>query len=402
MLTLFTGLPGNGKTLFALTYIKEKAARENRPVFYNNIKGLTLPWTEIKADEWMSAPDGAIIVLDECQSTFPTKSNGAALPRHYEDLATHRHHGLDIFLITQHPSLVHNFVRRLVGQHFHSVRKFGFERATIFEWDKVATTPEDKSSQKSAVPIKWSFNKEAYSWYKSAELHTVKKRIPVKIFLALAFALVVVGIGYWWLSSFDKKATEMSPVVASQPSGPVSEFLPPGERPQKAPFDPVADAHEYVAMNTPRVEGLAYTAPKYDAITVPVRAPVPAACIQIGSVRPGAAAPRCQCYSQRGTKLDVQYNMCIQMAQNGWFKDFESDPQESGQDRAQQSVQVLSSRPDAPLPENRALPPVVERGPIVVSMSSPPGASEQRTNAPRDDGPPPARARTAMPIDRSL
>lgn len=388
MLTLFTGLPGNGKTLFALTYIKAKAEKENRPVFYNNIKGLTLPWTEIKAEEWMTVPDGSIIVLDECQATFPTKANGAALPKHYEELATHRHKGLDIFLITQHPSLVHNFVRRLVGQHFHSVRKFGFERATIHEWDKVAVAPEDASSQKNAIPLKWSFNKEAYTWYKSAELHTVKKRVPVKIFIALGFVLLVIAAGFWFLSSFDKKASaDITPVVPGQPAGTVADFLPPGQRPTtEKPFDPMADAQEYVAMNTPRVSGLPHTAPKYDQITAPVRAPIPAACIQIGSVR-GNSKIRCQCYSQQGTKMEVEFNMCIDMAQNGWFRDFDEDGARGGD--ARQAAPVISQS----VPVAR-----VEPAPVVLAFGQPEEpAAPVVASAPAENRDPGRAIRNALP-----
>ena len=49
MITLITGLPGNGKTLYALQYVADLAKRENRPVWYHNITGLSaeLGWHAI-------------------------------------------------------------------------------------------------------------------------------------------------------------------------------------------------------------------------------------------------------------------------------------------------------------------------------------------------------------------
>src|SRR5438034_8009578 len=113
MITFITGLPGNGKTLYALNYIKAYAESEKREVFYSGVKDLLLPWTEVKAEEWMALPAGAIMVIDEAQFVFPKKPNGSKLPEHYEKLAVHRHSGYDIFIITQHPTLVDNFVRQL-------------------------------------------------------------------------------------------------------------------------------------------------------------------------------------------------------------------------------------------------------------------------------------------------
>lgn len=351
MITLITGLPGNGKTLFSLWYIKKKAEAENREVYYHNIKDLTLPWTVCEPEKWMDLPHGSIIVLDECQFVFPKKPNGAKLPDYYEQLATHRHKGFDIFLITQHPTLVDNFVRQLAGQHFHAVRKFGLNRATIYEWSAVNPGPQLASSQKSAIPLKWSYPQEVYGYYKSAEVHTVKRSIPAKLILAVVFVLSVPVVGYYALDKFQQRGkVEPStvPVVAGQ--GVVSSSTSPGAA-GPVPFDPVADARNYVAMNTPRVVGLPQTAPKYDELTKPTRVPVPAACVQIGSVS-SRKPVRCKCYSQQGTPLDVEFNMCISFARNGWFRDFEAEPNRAAQVQQQpltaQSVPVSVDRTERP------------------------------------------------------
>jgi len=327
MITLFSGLPGNGKTLFALWYIKSKAEKEGRKVFYYNVKDLALDWTLFDPLKWMDLPHGSMILIDECQEIFPKKPNGSKLPDYYEELAKHRHKGFDIFLITQHPTLLDNFVRKLVGQHFHSVRKFGLERATIYEWSAAVDSPEKPSSRKSAVTLKFKFPKDVYTWYKSAEVHTVKKAIPFKIILAVLFIVAVPLFGYYRLVQYQnrgKEAKEQSTHLSSVTGGSAQSFSGTSSGvPGKPTFDPVADAKAYVQASTPRVVGLPQTAPRYDELTKPVRVPVPAACLQVGTVH--SKLITCKCYSQQGTPMPVEFNMCIDIARNGVFQDFDAE-----------------------------------------------------------------------------
>lgn len=404
MITLLTGLPGNGKTLFALWYIKQKAEKEQREVYYHNIKDLTLPWSPVDAKDWMSCPKGSIIVIDEAQFVFPKLANGAAKPAHYEQLAVHRHSGFDIYVITQHPSLIDNFVRQLVGQHFHAIRKFGLQRATIYEWSATQPAPQNPASQKSAIPIKWAYPKEVFGYYKSAEVHTVKRSIPAKLILAVLFIVAVLAGGYWSLTRYqdrNKKPNDAPAVVQSSGVGAPAAAAPSLAPGQSAPFDPVADAKHYVAMNTPRVQGLPQTAPKYDDLTKPVRVPVPAMCVQIGDVRRGGL--RCKCYSQQGTPLEVEFNQCVSIAQNGFFEDFDPDPRKAAE-RTDRGVAALAARPDVSVRTGEvAPPPQRESGPVVAMIEAPSSVSSQRSHPdkPLDDGLLPSRTAFAPPPVKS-
>lgn len=335
MMTLFTGLPGNGKTLYALWYIAAKARKENREVYYHNVKDLNpdvLPgWQTFDPEKWMELPHGSMVLIDECQEVFPKKPNGAQLPAHYEQLAKHRHLGIDIFLVTQHPTLIDNFARKLVGQHFHSVRKFGLQRATIYEWSACCPAPENHAARNTAISKSWAYPKEVFGWYKSAEVHTVKRAIPAKLVLAVVFVIAVLVGGWWQLNRYqhryDKKPVDQ--VAGVSPSGSTAQAVPayapgaPAGGPGQAYLDPVADAKKFVFEGTPRVVGLAQTAPKYDEITKPTRVPVPAMCVQRGSKGQGDVS--CRCFSQQATPLDVPFKMCMEFAANGWFQEFDAD-----------------------------------------------------------------------------
>lgn len=340
MITNLTGLPGNGKTLFALWYIKALAEREGREVFYSGIKDLRLPWTEIEPEKWMDCPAGAIIVIDECQFVFSKKPNGAVLPPHYQQLAVHRHSGFDIFLITQHPTLVDNFVRKLVQQHFHVVRKFGMARATVYEWSGSNSSPEKASSQKSSISLKWAYPKSVYEYYKSAEVHTVQRSIPAKLILAVLFVIAVAVGGFYALDRFQARGRKPIDAASASVSASVGSSVRGGAGGGVArvvdAFDPVVDLREYALQGTPRVAGLPHTAPKYDELTAPVRVPVPAACIQV--------ADRCRCLTQQGTPMDVPHGMCVEFARNGWFQDFDPDGDRKQTERTKESVAVLEGR----------------------------------------------------------
>jgi zona occludens toxin len=43
VITLETGVPGSGKTLHTLSWVKAKADKEGREVFYSGIADLNLP-----------------------------------------------------------------------------------------------------------------------------------------------------------------------------------------------------------------------------------------------------------------------------------------------------------------------------------------------------------------------
>lgn len=367
MIELVTGLPGNAKTLFTIADIKARAEREGRQVFYHGISELTLDW-ELLDDprNWASVPPNSIVVIDEAQKTFRNRSLGTQPPQFVTDLETHRHLGIDIVMITQHPSLIDPAVRRLAGRHRHLVRIWGMEASTVHRWDSVKDNCD--KSRNDSEKTKWVFDKSLYGVYKSAEVHTMKRSIPGRVKLMVVLALLAVCAA-WFVVGFVKKKTEASDASSvAAASVPVGDQLGRfgGERSKgREPVDQRADAQDYLWRETPRVAGLQSTAPKYDELTKPSRVPVPAACIQIGSVRDQRAI-RCKCYSQDGTPMGVEFNMCIKIAQEGVFLDFNPDPDKQAQ-RSEGRV-VASDASSSVRPVAQTAPP--QNGSQVVSMGS--------------------------------
>ena len=128
MIILQTGVPGSGKTSSVVnmlmtdesyTHFTDKdGVKKKRPLFVNGIPELKIEHEELSDEQIKSQPFqdflpyGSLVIIDEAQRLMGTRSAASKVPPFIEALATHRHHGLDIVLITQHPSFLDSFVRR--------------------------------------------------------------------------------------------------------------------------------------------------------------------------------------------------------------------------------------------------------------------------------------------------
>ncbi|GHD60772.1 zonular occludens toxin domain-containing protein [Jeongeupia chitinilytica] len=343
MIIMTTGLPGAGKTLRMVQEVKAQAEKENRPVFYAGLEILDevyLPWTKLDNEaEWFNCPKGAIIVIDECQRLFRPRANGSAVPKCVSELETHRHMGVDLWITTQHPLLIDGNVRRLVGRHFHVNRTFNMRRAVVHEWNKCRDNC-DKST-KDSVRHDWSYPKVLFGKYKSTELDTYKARIPMKfwLFCLLPIALAVLGfMAYRWFANFDHKFAPGSTPTA-EASAPQSH----GKAISSASRDDRRNEHrtleQWVQDQQPRIAGLPHTAPEYDDLTKPQSVPAPQACV--------SSAKGCKCYTDQGTPVQMDKDMCENIVRNGIYLPWKPG-QQPMQNTTTTPVQV-SSQPPAPV-----------------------------------------------------
>lgn len=336
MITLITGAPGSGKTLFCVDKIigptigtRVAGVDENgqpavyQRVVYTNINGLLLEhemvdaaWLEGLAD---NKKPGAVVVYDEVQRVWPNRPTGSKKPAAVEYLETHRHDGIDVVLLTQSPQLLDPAVRALVGRHLHMRRVGSFGAAIVYEWDACSNGLNFKQAF-SKTPYRYSG--KAAAQYKSARVHTKqKRRLPFALWLGLAGLL---GALVMWPQLASRLKAHSSPqsiektadkgLLASAGDGVkagVSKAAAAGKPP------PMTRA-EYVASLRPRYLGLPHTAERYDQLTQPTRVPYPAACMV--SKKQG-----CKCYSQDATPMYVPDQTCRDIVAGGLFLDFEPD-----------------------------------------------------------------------------
>jgi len=209
MIYLVTGVPGSGKTLYAVGMIKKWLA-EGRVVFVD-IKG----WnhekfgTQESPSDWRTTPEGSVVVYDECQGIFPSDGlRGRPNDERLTAMEMHRHTGHDLVFITQAPTFVHAHIRKLTGKHYHVYRAMGLQGATVYSWDGVCDQPNDKSNHRTADIERWTYPKDDFNLYKSATVHTHKFRLPKKFLVIGIAALVLFALAGYLVTntSFAQKA----------------------------------------------------------------------------------------------------------------------------------------------------------------------------------------------------
>lgn len=354
MLYLVTGANGAGKTLNTLKWVRERCVKESRPVCHNGrfkpVEGGELSsWKHIDIKNWQDEPDGTIFLVDECHNDFPVRPASSAPPDYVRMLAEHRRRGFDFYLITQHPQNIDSFVRRLIGSpgwHRHLKRTFGANLVSVLEWSAVNPNCEKDGSGKSAEVTTVPFPKEVYDWYESASLHTGKPKIPKKVWIFIFALLAAIALFWFAFSSIPVKGKNIDDVKHSKTAATsVSD----------SPRVDTTTAEYFLSQRMPRLSDFPHTAPAYDDVTKPVRAPYPAACITMRG--------DCRCYTQQGTLLQTGRDTCLQIVNHGFFVDWDDaggkvGGGKEGVDRPQQrqqqqplAIQGHDSGPSVSLPD---------------------------------------------------
>ncbi|MCQ9378321.1 zonular occludens toxin domain-containing protein [Methyloversatilis sp. XJ19-49] len=374
MIDLQTGLPGAGKTLYSIWRIKQKSEAEGRPVYYSGISDLKLPWIELEdPTKWYECPANSIIVIDECQRVFRPRGNGSAVPEHVAKLETHRHLGIDLVFITQHPMLVDSNVRRLVGKHYHSVRAFGQQKARVFEFESVKENPV--AARSTGIEHNFKYPKEIFDYYKSAEVHTHKTKRPLRYYALFALpplAIALIGFTVSWF--YDR--TQGVPIGGTQPTAQHAGTGAPSTSSAGRTREGKLTTAQYLQDQQPRIQGLAYTAPVYDEVTRPTQAPYPAACLTLRN--------ECRCYSQQGTRLAVEQTLCDKIVQDGFFLAWDARTPEQRERRheANRNAPLLASASTATPTDLVIGAPAPREGLSTAPSSTTPQTTSQPTQQP--------------------
>lgn len=355
-----TGKPREGKTLWTICWVKELAEKENRKVYYCNIPEVTIEgWIHLDhPDQWMTdVENDSIVIIDEVQDFWGSAGSGSKVPTPILELSKHGKRGIDFFMITQDPHLVHTTPKKLAHWHYHVIRSFGTQNAMIYKWRGVQADPEKvkkKADQKIVFPYpKKAFGKKDKAgnwiekpWYKSADVHNIKRQIPWRV-VALPIMAVVAGLFIWL--AWNALAGSVDKAKASAGGNLAAAVVPGAAGPDMATAPSAGRAlqkmtkEEWIDQHKPRLSDFPNTAPKYDEVTKATIAPYPAACI--------AAKDRCDCYTQQGTRLPgTSHDVCQQIVQNGYFVDWALPEPRAAAPAVERSTPVQTRLTSAPAP----------------------------------------------------
>jgi zona occludens toxin len=202
-------------------------------------------------------------------------------------LNTHRHRGFDLEVVTQHPKLIDGSVRALVGKHLHFRRLFGGQRSYCYEWDACS---DGLSGLANAVGGMYSFPKNVFRWYKSAEIHTKQSFKLPKFLIAFPIAILI-GV-----FAIPKGYAVITNGITGKPINPATAAK---VTPSKPASSPVAAA-AIAAASAPAVP----VPPKglYERVEEVIAPPKIAGCMTLAS--------RCSCIDVDGKNVVMTPDLC--------------------------------------------------------------------------------------------
>lgn len=334
MITLISGGPRNGKTLYAMMLI-EQAKKENDKLvqsgkaeprnFYSNIDGVNLDYVHFAEKDWRQYPDGSFIVYDEAHQVhlFPaTGKPGRADDIIINQMDEHGHRGFDLILITQWPSKVHHEVRQLVTRHFHVHRPMGMELAGVTQWDRCQLDPYDKDAKATGMEDTWNYPKHLYQTYKSATLHSTSStfQMPAKMknfLLSIPFIIAIVWGCYYLMRYYvspmvippEKESTQQtespSPVDSLLISAGAGDSRRPPPREQDTNLLPSTGEYHWQQSQTAQSIG---------------------GCV--------ASEKSCRCFNSEGNVMDLRIDQCRNILESplpfNVFHDYKETRNQSG------------------------------------------------------------------------
>ena len=251
MLKLITGIPGSGKTLYAVSMLK-KVVEHNAtlPVdeqrnIYCDITGLTIEGIEPPPLDWRQTPPKSLLIYDEAQFQKPFQAGRGLSPYQYiQELTIHRKTAHEIWYITQDPKRLHGNILDMVEQHWHLDRPYGAKLANIYQFRGAERTPRSRTAiERAERKTLFNYDKRLFDLYQSSEVEDgIKLRLPPKLFMGIAAILAIIGFSaYLFFGESTQKMVKGTgnnePVSTAANAQPVAV---PAVVPATAPVEPVS------------------------------------------------------------------------------------------------------------------------------------------------------------------
>ena len=341
---LFTGLPGNGKTLLMVERLMKEAELAQRPIIAAGIDGLRegvatvlddpRKWNEhdptgdatcdCHGDGRLHAhriPDGALIFVDEAWKWFGHLQDATrqATPAHVLALAEHRHRGIDFVWTTQMPVQLFPFARALIQNHHHVVRRFGTQLIDVFTWQELCEDVKSQPKRDAAIKKTRMLPKEHFGDYKSATLHTIKRKIPLRI-MAMPMLLVAAAVSayfaYAWLKP-EHMARKSGSAGLNSASAESSQAFDAGQGSDKKEKR-FRDSADYTKQHLPRFDTMPWTAEVFDGRDVVAD---PRLFCMSSNPGPDGAGNHvdhtCTCITEQGSYYELDIHTCRFVARRG-------------------------------------------------------------------------------------
>ncbi len=348
-ITSYTGLPGHGKTALMMEHLMQAGKKGDRPIWASGIDGLKPGLANEFKDprDWNAhddnapeaakvcdchqngelhahlIPDGSLIFVDEVWKWFGHLHDATrqATPKHVLSLAEHRHRGIDFVWTFQQPNQIYPFARGLMAEHHHVVRRFGTQFIDVFTWSELNEDVKSLAKREAAQRKTRTLPSESFDAYKSAEIHTIKSKVPWKVMMIPLLLVAAVLAGWFAYDRLkpDKFAQTMTGAATKSAVGASAQDLSPGTKSTATAAPRYASAYEYAKVHLPRIGVMPWTAELYDEREF--TADPELFCLSSMPGRNGAGEwtdePTCTCLTEQGTAYDLSQPECRTIARRG-------------------------------------------------------------------------------------
>lgn len=212
MIRVIEATPGAGKTNIVVEWLCKEVDKGFYDEIYTSINGLRIvgvkpmtpqfdwralnpvnPETNLRDDK------KRLVVYDEAQyeEAF-MKENRSATNVIGKDLSTHRHYGMDIWLITQSSTLLNSYVHANTGEHVFMYRPRKKKTVKIYWWSHIQKSLTKDAFKTADDEQSWRLNPSMFPLYTSTSGVTDgQTRKSMKLFSVLFTAVMVFSlIGY--------------------------------------------------------------------------------------------------------------------------------------------------------------------------------------------------------------
>lgn len=326
---IYTGQPGNGKTALMMERLIKEVEKKERPIYAAGIEGLKPGIAELLDDpsKWNAkdqngdyfVPDGSLIFVDEAWKWFGhmLESSSVKAPPHVLGLAEHRHRGIDFVWTTQSPAQLYPFARTLIADHYHVVRRFGTQFIDVYHWGELVEDVKSSAKRSLAQKTTRRLPKAIFNMYQSATLHTIKRRIPWRVYLlplAILGAILAAFVAYTKLR--PDRVAHMSAGVAGAAKDAPATSAGIAARGVGQVDHPTREA--YIAAQVPRLSSQPWSSELFDGRAVASDPQLFCMMSDSGMDARGVKiAASCHCITEQATLYAVRADECRQLARNG-------------------------------------------------------------------------------------
>jgi len=199
----------------------------------------------------------------------------------------------------------------------------------VIAWQECQDDPQSEGTRSRGTLTVWRYPHDLFPLYKSATLHTVKRKLPLRV-VGLPLLVVALGVLAWWgfskLGGIKETGTKAPQGVAAAHGGFASG---------SGTKEPPANAAEYLERATPRVSGMPWSAPLFDDRKPKAEPDIYCVAVEHQS---------CRCYTEQVTPVGVAQNVCMEIARHGVYNPYRDPARFANNNANQPSADNSSSR----------------------------------------------------------